>query len=98
MLKPIKYLLIIAMLLLGAGTAQADVYVNGYYRKDGTYVQPHYRSNPDGNRFNNYSTQGNVNPYTGRAGTVNPYGGGSNGYANPYGSQYQNPYDNGWGQ
>ncbi|MGE6401889.1 hypothetical protein [Bacillus cereus] len=27
--------------------------VNGYYRGDGTYVKPHIRSNPDGDRSNN---------------------------------------------
>ena len=31
-----------------------DVYVDGYYRGDGTYVRPHYRSSPDGDRSNNY--------------------------------------------
>ncbi|MFA6280231.1 MAG: hypothetical protein WC612_05520 [Bdellovibrionales bacterium] len=31
-----------------------DVYVNGYSRQDGTYVEPHYRSAPDGNPYNNY--------------------------------------------
>jgi hypothetical protein len=49
-----------------------DVYVNGYYRKDGTYVQPHYRSAPDGNARNNYSYPGNYNPYTGRVAPGNP--------------------------
>lgn len=82
---------------LGAGSAAlADTYVRGYHRKDGTYVQPHYRSDPDGNRFNNFSTQGNVNPYTGRVGTVDPYGAPSAPSSNyGYGggpSQYQNPY------
>jgi hypothetical protein len=56
-----------------AGSAGADTYVNGYVRKDGTYVQPHYRTDPDSTKLNNYSTQGNVNPYTGQAGTVDPY-------------------------
>lgn len=42
-----------------------DVYVKGYYRKNGTYVQPHYRSAPDGIPYNNYSYPGNYNPYTG---------------------------------
>jgi len=51
----------------------ADTYVSGYYRKNGTYVQPHHRSDSDGNRYNNYSSQGNYNPYTGQAGRVNPY-------------------------
>jgi hypothetical protein len=31
-----------------------DVYVEGYYRSDGTYVRPHYRSSPDGIKSNNY--------------------------------------------
>lgn len=52
-------------------TAYADTYVRGYTRKDGTYVQPHYRSSPDGNPYNNWSTRGNVNPYTGERGTRN---------------------------
>jgi hypothetical protein len=50
----------------------AQVKVRGYYRKNGTYVQPHYRSNPDGNPYNNYSYPGNVNPYTGKVATGNP--------------------------
>lgn len=29
-----------------AELASADVYVHGYYRKDGTYVRPHWRSDP----------------------------------------------------
>lgn len=43
----------------------AQVKVEGYYRSDGTYVKPHYRSNPDGKKNNNWTTEGNVNPYTG---------------------------------
>ena len=54
-------------------SAVADTYVRGHTRSDGTYVQPHHRTNPDSNRFNNYGTQGNTNPYTGQAGTVDPY-------------------------
>lgn len=48
--------------------AQADVNVHGYHRRDGTYVQPHHRSDPDGNSYNNWSSIGNVNPYTGEPG------------------------------
>jgi len=36
-------------------SSSSDVYVHGYYRKNGTYVQPHYRSAPDGIVSNNYS-------------------------------------------
>ncbi|MBA3031035.1 MAG: hypothetical protein FP814_04325 [Desulfobacterium sp.] len=31
-----------------------DVHVDGYYRKDGTYVSPHIRSSPDSSKANNY--------------------------------------------
>jgi len=40
--------------------------VRGYTRRDGTYVQPHYRTNPDVNPYNNYNFPGNYNPNTGR--------------------------------
>lgn len=63
-------------------SANAQVYVHGFTTKNGTYVAPHYRSAPDGNPYNNWSTVGNVNPYTGQAGTKNPYS---------YGNTY-NPY------
>jgi hypothetical protein len=71
-------------------TVSAQVYVHGYTKKDGTYVAPHYRSSPDGNPYNNWSTVGNVNPYTGQAGTkspYSPYGSSYGSYSNPYSSQ-----------
>jgi hypothetical protein len=49
--------------------ARGPVSVRGYTRKDGTYVRPHMRSAPDGVFGNNWSTYGNVNPYTGVPGT-----------------------------
>ena len=66
--------LLIAKLLLAFGLLvlyplEADgkrVKVRGYYRKDGTYVRPHYRTSPDGNPYNNYSYPGNYNPNTGK--------------------------------
>lgn len=84
---------VLACALLGAMTlgAAADTYVNGYFRSDGTYVQPHYRSNPDSSRLNNWSTQGNVNPHTGKEGTVDPYGSSS------YGSYGARSNDFGYG-
>lgn len=47
--------------------------VRGHVRKDGTYVQPHQATNRNDSKFDNYSTKGNVNPYTGKPGTVDPY-------------------------
>ena len=33
--------------------ANALVHVDGYFKGNGTYVSPHYRTNPDGNPYNN---------------------------------------------
>lgn len=58
---------------IACGVAHADKYTRGYVRQDGTVVQGHYSTNANGTRLDNYSTQGNVNPYTGKPGAVNPY-------------------------
>jgi len=52
-----------------ATISSAQVQVRSYTKKDGTYVPGHQRSNPDGNFYNNWSTKGNINPYTGTPGT-----------------------------
>ncbi|MBF0542308.1 MAG: hypothetical protein HQK91_12765 [Nitrospirae bacterium] len=65
-------LLSIILLMLLVLVAFADEYVNGYIRSDGTYVQGYSRTSPDNTIRNNYSTQGNINPYTEKQGTVNP--------------------------
>jgi hypothetical protein len=49
--------------------AAKDVYVDSYTKKDGTYVPSHYRTAPNNTKSDNYSTYGNYNPYTGKAGT-----------------------------
>ena len=68
MIKQMFLLFSVLMVSLSSFAVQ----VNGYYRKNGTYVDSYNRTAPDNNSWNNYSTQGNVNPYTGKAGTVNP--------------------------
>jgi uncharacterized protein YgiM (DUF1202 family) len=50
----------------------SDVWVDGYYKSDGTYVTGHYRSAPNGNPYDNFSFPGNTNPYTGKTATGNP--------------------------
>ena len=70
--------LLVGLLTLGLITIvptvveAGDVRVRGYYRKDGTYVAPHYRSAPDRSYNNNWSTRPNINPYTGKRGTRAP--------------------------
>lgn len=54
---------------VGTGSKTQSYSVRPHVRKDGTYVQPHRRSTPDGRIENNWSTKPNVNPYTGKSGT-----------------------------
>ena len=63
----------IALALAMPAVAQKSNQVKGHFRKDGTYVAPHYRTNPDSRVSNNWGTAPNVNPYTGKAGTADPY-------------------------
>ena len=51
---------------------RSSTHIRGYTKKNGTYVQPHIRTNPNNTKMDNYSTKGNINPYTGKYGTVNP--------------------------
>lgn len=63
---------VIAVILSSVPVSAQDTYVDGYVRSDGTYVQPHFRSQADNNLDNNFSTRGNTNPYTGSAGREHP--------------------------
>jgi len=73
-MKNIAKIAVSAGVLMGfAASATAQEWTNGYIRPNGTVVQPYHHTMPDSNRFNNYSMQGNVNPYTSAPGTVNPY-------------------------
>ncbi|NYD90327.1 hypothetical protein HD841_002107 [Sphingomonas melonis] len=72
-----KLHLFVGALLCGtivvSASAQSSHSVRGYTRKDGTYVAPHRATNPNGTLSDNWSTKGNVNPDTGKPGTVDPY-------------------------
>lgn len=86
-----KAIILVAALLAFASIASADEYVNGYFRKDGTYVQPHYKSSPNSSKWDNYSSQGNTNPYTGEKGSQRNEYSSPPAYNNPYGTTYK-PY------
>ena len=85
-------LLVMALILGWLSVAQAQVWVDPYNRKDGTQVQGHYRSNPDGNPYNNYSYPGNTNPYTRKQATGDPNRYLEQQNRNNSGSNGQNPY------
>jgi hypothetical protein len=64
-----KKIIALTAFLLAAFCSFSQTYVRGYTRSNGTYVQPHYRSSPNYTKADNWSTNGNVNPYTGSVGT-----------------------------
>lgn len=71
-----------ASLIAIASTAQAQSYgygsnsrshsTSGYTTQRGTYVAPSHATNPNNTQMDNYTTRGNVNPYTGAIGTRSP--------------------------
>ena len=65
-------LLPLGLAMVAAASAK-DQPVSGYVKKDGTYVAPHVQTSPNATKADNYSSKGNVNPYTAKAGTVDPY-------------------------
>ena len=74
-MKTLLSLLLFFLCFTFDGLSQVNpnsTYVNGYYRSNGTYVQGHYRTTPNSTINDNYSTYPNVNPYTGKQGTVTP--------------------------
>jgi hypothetical protein len=72
MMRDLYFITFGLLVFVVSGSAMAQgTYVPGYHRDNGTYVQPHYRSNPSRNPYDNWSAQGNVNPHTGEAGTQN---------------------------
>lgn len=96
----IRFALAVLVCLSVSSLSVAADHVRGYVTHNGTYVAPHYRSHADGNFYNNWSTYGNVNPYTGSYGTrhypSHTYGGYSvPSYSYPSYQSYYTPYQYG---
>lgn len=69
---PIVAVIVFALVVASSASAAKTQNVKGYTKKDGTRVESHKRTAPDSSRTNNWSTKGNVNPETGKKGTVDP--------------------------
>lgn len=82
--------LLLVFLTVAPALATSSHSVKGYTKKDGTYVQPHKQTNPDQIRRNNYSSEGNYNPNTGKEGKQR------NELSSP--PKYNNSYNNGQGK
>jgi hypothetical protein len=61
--------IIVAVALTGTVSMARAVRVSGYAKRNGQYVHAHLRTSPDQTKRNNWSTKGNVNPYTGKFGS-----------------------------
>ena len=68
----LKYSVACISLLMLVPVAAAQTHVDGYTRRDGTYVAPHYRSGPNNSYNDNWSVSPNVNPNNGQQGTRQP--------------------------
>lgn len=78
-MKKFAVLSVLGFLLLGlfisvSSVEAKTIKVKGYFKPSTMkYVAPSYRTSPNKTKFDNYSTKGNYNPYSGKKGTVNPY-------------------------
>ena len=78
-----KTQLLASFILVFMGTnaiGQDQYYVEGHYKKNGTWVEGYYKTKANKTKSDNYSTEGNYNPYTGREGKKKEY---SDPYAEP---------------
>lgn len=61
--------LALSFLFSSVAVEAKTVSVKGYYKPStGTYVSPSYRTSPNKVKFDNYSSKGNYNPYSGKKG------------------------------
>lgn len=62
-----RYAIFLTLALIPVAS-MADRYTHSYVRSDGTYVSGYHSTSPNSTRNDNYSTRGNINPYTGTPG------------------------------
>lgn len=86
--------------VIGAASGQTNInyrWQSGYYKPStGTYVQPYYKTAINKTNWDNYSTIGNIDPWTGASGSrardysagAYNYGSGRTIYTGPGGGQY----------
>lgn len=78
------------------GTNSSVRFQEGYFRSNGTYVNGHMKTRRNDTNWDNFSTKGNRNPFTGSKGTrardysreAYNYGSGRTIYTGPRGGQY----------
>jgi hypothetical protein len=68
----LKTIVATVVLVMVTGAASAQTYQRPHIDKNGRYSDGGYRTTPNGTQLDNYSTKGNVNPYSGKKGNRNP--------------------------
>jgi hypothetical protein len=67
------FVITIVLITFSIPTSEAkSTRVKSSITKTGTYRSPHLRTSPNKTKIDNWSTKGNVNPFTGQKGTKNP--------------------------
>jgi hypothetical protein len=61
--------MLLGLFSMAFAKGNATGYTKGYTKSNGTRVEGYHRTSPNSTKNDNYSTRGNVNPYTGVAGT-----------------------------
>lgn len=56
----------------GSRSGGGTTYVAPHFNSNGTFTNGHYRTAPNSTQYDNWSSKGNVNPYTGQPGTKIP--------------------------
>ena len=68
----IFWIVVMLMVFCISVSEAKSVRVKSSVTKNGTYRSSHMRTSPNKTKGDNWSTKGNVNPYTGKNGTKNP--------------------------
>jgi hypothetical protein len=74
-------------------SAEGYHYVRPYTDRNGHYHQGHNQTNPDGDPSNNWNEYPNVNPFTGRPGTLHTMPRSSGYHLDPESNLYVNDLD-----
>ncbi len=84
------FFLLVSLGSVFAQTNPKHIQVCGYYKENGTYVQPYFRTAPNSTNRDNFSTKDNINPYTNKPGWIEPDSKYNTFYYNTYSYPTQN--------
>lgn len=73
-MKKTMFILVVMIFgVIGFSHAKPYQYIRPYVKSNGKIVNGYLKTYQNNTKFDNFSTKGNINPFTGKKGTVNPY-------------------------